>query len=118
MKYSIAIIGSREAILGFRALGVDTVAVKDTKDAVENMFSLKKMKQTSESGAVTETPKYAVVFITEDFAQGISIDDYKKLSIGALPAIIPIPSHKGSTGFGLTKLKRIVEKAVGSDIMK
>lgn len=118
MKYSLAIIGSREAILGFRALGVDTIAVKDSREAVENLFALKKMKQVSELGKEIETPKYAVIFITEDLAQHISIEDYKKLSIGALPAIIPIPSHQGSTGFGLTKLKRIVEKAVGSDILK
>lgn len=116
MNYSIAIIGSREAILGFRALGVETVAVKDYKEATAKLYELKKTKQVID-GQESETPKFAIVFITEDLAQDISVDDYKKLSIGALPAIIPIPSHQGSTGFGLTKLKRVVEKAVGSDIM-
>jgi vacuolar-type H+-ATPase subunit F/Vma7 len=43
-------------------------------------------------------------------------EKYKKLTSGALPAIIPIPGHKGSSGFGDEKIKRIVEQAVGSDI--
>lgn len=116
MNYSIAIIGSREAILGFRALGVETVAVKDFKEATEQLYKLKKTKQIIDNNE-TETPKFAIIFITEDLAQDISKDDYKKLSVGALPAIIPIPSHKGATGFGLTKLRRVVEQAVGSDIM-
>jgi len=116
VNYSIAIIGSREAILGFRALGVETVAVKDSQEATEKLYELKKTKQIVD-GVETETPKFAIVFITEDLAENISTDDYKKLSIGALPAIIPIPNHQGTTGFGLTKLKRIVEQAVGSDIM-
>lgn len=116
MNYSIAIIGSREAILGFRALGVETVAVKNYKEATEKLYELKRTKQVID-GKETETPQFAIIFVTEDLAQDISKDDYKKLSIGALPAIIPIPSHKGSTGFGLTKLRRVVEQAVGSDIM-
>lgn len=116
MNYSIAIIGSREAILGFRALGVETATVKNVKEATEKLFELKKTKQIVDDQE-TEIAKFAIIFITEDLAQQISRDDYKKLSIGALPAIIPIPSHKGATGFGLTKLRRIVEQAVGSDIM-
>ena len=52
------------------------------------------------------------------FAGGISAEDEKKLSRGALPAIIPLPSHQGSSGYGLARLKRIVERAIGSDILQ
>ena len=33
-----------------------------------------------------------------------------------VPAIIPIPSVKGATGFGVKIAKRYVEQAVGADI--
>ena len=61
--------------------------------------------------------KYAIIFIMEDLMSAITDDDYKKLTSDPLPAIIPLPSHLGSSGFGLKKLKTIVEKAVGMDIL-
>ena len=33
------------------------------------------------------------------------------------PAIIPIPSSNGSTGYGIENIKKDVEKAVGTDIL-
>ena len=35
----------------------------------------------------------------------------------AVPAIIPIPSNQGATGFGMSNVKKYVEQAVGSDII-
>lgn len=116
MNYKIAIVGSREAVSGFALLGLDVVPVLTSEEAVQELFRLKKEMTTDESGH--DHHAYAIVFITEDLSAGISPDDEKKLSKGALPAIIPIPSHKGSTGYGLQRLKRIVERAVGSDILQ
>lgn len=116
MKYKIAIVGSRDAIAGFALLGTDIVPVENQEEAVAKLLELKKDMRTDESGREQNT--YAIVFITEDLAEGISPDDEKKLSRGALPAIIPLPSHKGSTGFSTQRLKRIVERAVGSDILQ
>jgi V/A-type H+/Na+-transporting ATPase subunit F len=108
MHYRTAIIGTKETVGGFALLGVDVVPAETEQEAVEALHRLKK----------EETNPYAIVFITEDLASGISPDDEKKLARGALPAFIPIPSHKGSTGYGLARLKRIVERAVGSDILQ
>lgn len=116
MDYRLAIVGSKEAVAGFAILGADIKAANTTEEAVEALLSLKKEMQTDDKGI--ERNKYAIVFITEDLASGISPEDEKKLARGALPAIIPVPSHKGSTGYGLQRLKRIVERAVGSDILK
>lgn len=116
MKYKIAIVGSRDAVAGFSLLGVDTVAVESPQEAVEQLLALKKDMRKDERGIEVHT--YAIVFITEDLAGGISPDDEKKLAKGALPAFIPLPSHKGATGYGLQRLKRIVERAVGSDILQ
>ena len=33
------------------------------------------------------------------------------------PAIIPVPGSKGATGYGLKRIGKMVEQAVGSDIM-
>lgn len=116
MKYRIAIVGSKEAIAGFSLLGADTIAAESAKQATEQLFELRKSKTPDEQGVERNT--YAIIFITEDLAAGISPDDEKKLSKGALPAIVPIPSHKGDSGYGLARLKRIVERAIGSDILQ
>jgi V/A-type H+/Na+-transporting ATPase subunit F len=116
MKYKIAIVGSKEAIAGFTLLGADTVAVENSVDAIAKLFELKKKRQHDENGI--ERQLYAIVFITEDLLTAMTPDDEKKLSKGALPAIIPIPSHKGSTGYSLVRLQRIVERAIGSNILQ
>lgn len=111
MNYKIAIVGQKEVTAGFSILGFDEYRVENSSEASELLFELKK-KNADEN----TQEKYAIIFVIEDFLKEIPLDDYKKLSSGALPAIIPLPSHTGSTGFGETKIRRIVEKAVGSDI--
>lgn len=116
MKYRLAMVGSPETIAGFALLGADTVPVHSAQQAVEELYRLKRMTKKDSAGVERNT--YAIVFITEDLASAISPDDEKKLAKGALPAIIPLPSHQGSTGYGLQRLKRIVERAIGSDILQ
>jgi len=116
MEYRIAIVGTKETVGGFALLGVDIVPVETGKEAVEQLHRLKKEMTVDPNGKERNT--YAIVFITEDLTCELSPDDEKKLTRGALPAFIPIPSHKGSTGYGLGRLKRIVERAVGSDILQ
>jgi V/A-type H+-transporting ATPase subunit F len=108
MNYRIAIIGAREAIEGFSLLGVTTVPASTSEEAVTK---IKKMKK--ETG-----DPYAIVFVTEDLSQGFTADDERYFAKDPLPAIIPLPSHLGSTGYSMARLSRIVERAVGSDILK
>ena len=110
----MAIIGARETIMGLKALGLDTVEVTDPEEVVKALYTLKREKQEVEGENFN---KYAIIFVMEDCARAISPEDYKKLTTDPLPAIISLPSHLGSTGFGLAKLKSIVEKAVGMDIL-
>jgi len=104
MQYKVAIIGSQDAVLGFKAVGVDAMAVKTKAEAEE------KVKQ------VYEAENYATLFITEDWIDQIR-DFLDELPAKALPAIVAVPSQAGSTGAGLANLKKIVEQAVGSDIL-
>jgi V/A-type H+-transporting ATPase subunit F len=113
-QYKIAIVGSREIILGFKALGVEPIYESDPKEAAEDLFALK--NERIESGGESRN-KYAIVFVMEDLMTEITPEDYKKLTADPLPAFIPLPSHLGSTGYGLKKLKGIVERAVGMDIL-
>ena len=110
----MAIIGQRETILGFKALGLETIYITDPKEAVESLYSLKREKVEIDGESKN---KYAILFIMEELARDVTPEDYKKLSNEPLPAIIPLPSHLGTTGYGLKKLKTIVEKAVGMDIL-
>jgi V/A-type H+-transporting ATPase subunit F len=114
MNYKISIVGTREAILGFKALGLEPHYVSEPEAAVESLYNLKKERTEHEGESKN---KYAIIFIMEDLMSAITDDDYKKLTADPLPAIIPLPSHLGSSGFGLKKLKTIVEKAVGMDIL-
>ncbi len=114
MQHKIAIIGPKDAVLGFKALGLEAHSALNKEQALEALQSLAK-KTIGEEG--NEKPMYAIIFIIEDLAMDIPADDYKKLSAAALPAIIPIPGPKGTTGFGLKRISKIVEQAVGSDIL-
>jgi V/A-type H+-transporting ATPase subunit F len=116
MNYRIAIVGPREAIAGFALLGVDIIPATTRDEAIQTLFRLK--KETSKDDLGRERPTYAIIYVAEDLLIGISPDDERKLARGALPAITPLPSYHGSTGYSLQRLKRIVERAVGSDILK
>lgn len=104
LEYKIAIIGNQDAVFGFRTIGVDAVAVKSPEEAQIRVKEL------------YNSPEYAVIMITEDWAE-ILDETLRKLPPKALPAIVAVPSQAGSTGAGLLQLKRIVERAVGSDIL-
>ena len=104
MSYKISIIGYPDAVAGFKALGVDAIGIKTAQEAEEEI------KKVYDSG------EYATLFITEDIVDQIK-DFLNELPAKALPAIVAVPSQTGSTGTGLENLKKIVEQAVGSDIL-
>lgn len=101
--YKLGIIGDKDTVLAFKALGLSTYPVVEPGEAER---ALKKM--------VTEN--YAVIFITEQIAEEIkdTVDEYSQ---NILPSIILIPNNQGSTGIGLKKIKSSVEKAIGVDIL-
>lgn len=116
-KYAIAIVGNKETILGFKALGLDTFDANTPEEAAKVLFELKSATIESEEKGEPRA-KYAIIFVTEDLAIKISKEDYKKLSGSALPAIIPVPGSTGAKGYGIHRIGKMVEQAVGSDIFK
>jgi len=116
MNYRIAIVGSKEAISGFALLGMHVAPVHSKEEALVTLYELKKEMVRDEQGI--ERNAYAIVFTTEDLMSNLSPDDEKRLTRGTLPAIIPLPSPTGSTGYGIQRLNRIVERAIGSNILQ
>lgn len=97
----IAVIGDRDSVLGFRALGLEVHTVEDSTQARHLL------RKAAEEGC-------AAVFLTEALAAlQEEIDRYKE---ALTPAIVLIPGKGGSLGLGETALHNAVERAVGADI--
>ena len=100
--HEICVIGDRDSILGFKALGFDIFVAETVSDAE------KIIDKAAE--------KYAVIFITEKFAQDLKsmIDGYRNVK---LPVIVPIPGGYEKTGTGMKMIRDAMERAVGADIL-
>lgn len=103
VMYKIAVLGDKDSVTAFKALGIDVYFAYEAEEARDQIDGLAK-------------DQYGVIFITEDLAQKIpkTIARYDEVMT---PAIILIPSNKGSLGIGMDKLNKNVEKAVGANIL-
>jgi len=106
--YKIAVLGDRDSVLGFRALGLDTYFVEDTEQARHTLHRLARPA----AGAQSE---YAIIYITEQLASVLQAD-IDKYKTSVTPAVILIPGKTGSLGLGARALQSAVERAVGADI--
>lgn len=102
--YKVGVIGESDTVAGFRALGLETFSVDSSYEAQEVLEKL--IKQN-----------FAIIYITEQIAQGI-MEYIRKLKTGILPAIILFPGNKGSMGIATEEIKNAVERAVGVDILE
>lgn len=102
MRKKIAVIGDKESILGYKAVGFSTYisgAPADTRALIDSLAA-----------------DYGVIFITEQALMPV-LDVLDKYKDEKIPAIIPIPSKDGSLGLGIRNVKSSVERAVGADIL-
>ncbi len=101
--HRVAVIGDKDSVLAFKALGVEVYTVVDGDEAADRINELAK-------------EEVGVIFITERFASQIpeTVDKYRDQMT---PAIILIPSNTGSLGIGLADINKSVEKAVGANIL-
>ena len=102
----IAVMGGRETVLGFKALGLDVFPVEDGAEAKPLLRRL----------AQDTVNTYAIIYVEENLAEELDseIEKYKDKS---RPAIILIPGKDGPLGLGQNALRAAVERAVGSDIL-
>ena len=100
--YKIAVLGERDSVLGFKALGLDVFFVEDVEGGCKELHRLAK-------------DEYAIIYITEQLAQYMG-EDIARYKDSVTPAVILIPGKTGSLGLGAAALKKAVERAVGADI--
>ena len=86
-SYRIAVVGDRDSVLGFQALGLSAFPAH-----------------------------YAVIYLTETLAAQMP-GDVARYQDALAPAVILIPGKEGSLGIGLANIKSAVERAVGADIL-
>lgn len=101
----IAVIGGRDTVMGFKALGLDTFPADNAQEAGKLLKNITR-----------DHEEYAIIYIEETFAAHLAaeIDKFKD---SPSPAIILIPGREGSLGLGLSALNSAVERAVGSNIL-
>ena len=102
-RYKIAVLGDKDSVLGFKALGLDVYPAETVEEARKTLHTLAK-------------GDYAVVYLTEQYAAGMEAD-IARYKDELTPAVILIPGKDGSLGIGMANVKSAVERAVGADIL-
>ena len=102
-RYKIAVLGDKDSVLGFKALGLDVYPAETVVEARKTLHTLAK-------------GDYAVVYLTEQYAAGMEAD-VARYKDELTPAVILIPGKDGSLGIGMANVKSAVERAVGADIL-
>lgn len=103
MYKKVGVVGDKDSVLAFKALGIDVFPVTEAEEARKTIDKLAR-------------DNYAVIFVTEQVAKNIeeTIERYNKET---LPAVILIPSNQGTLNIGMQRISDNVEKAVGVNIL-
>ncbi len=100
--YKIAVIGDKESIFGFSAIGMDIYPAYEEEDVKKIIPKL-----------IEEND--AIIYLTENVS--MKAKKYmEKLQTNKIPAIVTIPSNTGSLQYGEKRIKDMVQKAVGIEI--
>jgi V/A-type H+-transporting ATPase subunit F len=99
----VAVLGDRDSILCFKAVGVDVYPAADAAEARDIFQDLVRSE-------------YAVIFITEPLAAELS-EQIQEVAYQPLPSVVLIPNSKGALGLGSRHIREVVKKAVGADIL-
>jgi len=101
--YKIAVLGDRDSVMGFKALGLDVFPAETPEEAKSILHKLAK-------------EPYAVIYLTEQMALHLEAE-IARYKDNLTPAIILIPGKEGSLGIGMKNVSRAVERAIGADIL-
>ncbi|RKY67662.1 MAG: V-type ATP synthase subunit F [Candidatus Latescibacterota bacterium] len=100
----MAVIGDRDSVLPFKAVGMKVVPVADAQEAARAFDSL-------------VNSKYVIIFITERVAEGIQ-EKIERVALKTLPSVVLIPDNRGALGLATKKVRQTVSKAIGADIFQ
>ena len=101
--YRIAVVGDRESIYGFSALGLETFFVSEKDEAKKIIKHL-------------VLDNCMVIYITEALFYELE-GEIEAINKSTKVSIVPIPGVLGSSGAGMQSLRKSVIQAVGSDIL-
>lgn len=101
--YKIGVVGDKDSVLAFKALGVDVYTVFEASEARRTVDTLARNS-------------YGIIFITEQIASLIP-DTIARYDEEIIPAVILIPSNQGTLNIGMDRINKNVEKAVGTNIL-
>lgn len=104
LTHKIAAVGEEDLILGFKALGIEVYPVTSPEmmaEVVEKLMS---------------SNEYGIIFVSESMAEKVEaiVADF---GFQPLPSVVYIPGSEGGQGFARQRIRRIVERAVGADIL-
>lgn len=99
----LGVIGDYNTVLTFKTAGIHGICPKSREEARRALTDM-------------SDGRYAVVFVTENFAGDLE-DLLEAGQSKSIPAIILIPGQKGSRQLGLQRIKDNMEKAVGVNLL-
>ncbi len=99
----VAVLGQRDAVLGFKASGAVVFASDNLSEAKAALEEIKK-------------GDFAILLITEDMASSLK-QELVVLYESSHPVVTVLPDPKKPEGFGLELLRQRVERAVGVNIL-
>lgn len=99
----IAIVGKKDVYLGFKALGVTVRDARTPQAASQAVLDL-------------ASQGFSIIFVSESLARemGALVERFSKQST---PAVVMIPDNTGSLGIARERIRKLVERAVGIDIL-
>lgn len=103
--YKIAVLGDRQSVIGFAALGLSVFPVEDKTEALKIFKNLARDEEI------------AIIYVTERLHSVLKAE-IERYQDNVRPAVILIPDAKGSLGLGKSALQTAIERAVGgADIL-
>lgn len=96
-------VGERDAVLCFKAVGMQTIATETPEETARALFTLTRQG-------------VKVIFITEHAASQAP-EALERYQHDPQVAVIPIPGGEGASGYAMARLRANVEKAIGADIL-
>ncbi len=101
----IAVISDLASGMAFRSLGMVVLPVAHEEDP------LPILEKAVASG------EYAIIYLAEEVAASCQ-QSLLRWQDQLEPAIIPIPSAKAASGYGLSNLREAAKRAIGFDILE
>lgn len=104
MKYKVCVVGDHGDLLPYRMAGIDCFEPGDT-DELDRLIDRLSARN------------YGIIYLMENWALRVP-ETVERFERELTPAIIPLPGRFGGTGYGEGRLHRLVEQAIGTNILK